>query len=106
MGHKTISRVFDSLQQTPVFLGAASECLYRLVGLLHDLWPVKRQPFAPSGHENDLADLTLALEASPDGTSRRVVLFLLREGSIDADDDVVARRELVVGVFPNLPPVT
>src|SRR5262249_22018657 len=91
----------------PVLLGTPPERLHRFVGLLQDLWPVKRQPLAPGAHEDDLGDLALiALETSPHRACGRVVFLFLGKRSIDADDDVIAGRKLVVGVFPNLPPVT
>src|SRR5262245_60022520 len=106
MSMKTVCRVFDPLKQPPVLLGTPPEGFHRLAWFFHDLRPVERQPFAPSGHKDDLADLTLAFETSPYRACGRVVFLFLGKRPVDADDDVVARRELVVGVLPNLPPVT
>src|SRR5262249_21122330 len=79
----------------------------RLHRLFHDERAMKRQPLAPRGHQNDLGDLALTIEAAPHRTRRRVVLFLLREGPINADDDVVAGRKLVVGVSRwKMPPLS
>src|SRR5262249_26247854 len=68
--------------------------------------PVKWQPLTPCSHQDDLGDLALALETSPHRACCGVVFLFFRERAIDADNDVIAGRKLVVGVFPNLPPVT
>src|SRR5262249_22171409 len=69
--------------------------------------PWNGSPLRQAAHEDDLGDLALiALETSPHRACGRVVFLFLSKRSIDADDDVIAGRKLVVGVFPNLPPVT
>src|SRR5262249_2482500 len=75
--------------------------------VLGDGGAVEGKPLPPRRHQHNLRDVALvALETSPHRTRGRVVLCLLGEGPIDADDDVIAGGKLVVGIFPNLPPVT
>src|SRR5262249_57088215 len=74
--------------------------------VLGDGGVVEGKPLPPRRHQHNLRDVALvALETSPHRTRGRVVLLLLGEGPIDADDDVIAGGQLVVGIFPNLPPV-
>src|SRR6516162_5834662 len=67
---------------------------------------MKRKPLPPRSHEHDLRDLTLVtVPATKNSTAGRVVLFLFRKCRIDADDDVIHRREFAVRALPHLPPV-